>query len=55
MLSIWVVFFRTKRVSHCYQITYQHLERTLTQKEVNNIHQAIQESAVRELGVEGRF
>lgn len=46
---------KTKRVSHCYRITYQHLERTLTQKEVNSIHQAIEESAVRELGIEGRF
>ncbi|XP_066480478.1 phenylalanine--tRNA ligase, mitochondrial isoform X1 [Tiliqua scincoides] len=46
---------KTKRVSHCYRITYQHLERTLTQKEVNSIHQAIEESAARELGVEGRF
>ncbi|XP_061447179.1 phenylalanine--tRNA ligase, mitochondrial isoform X2 [Rhineura floridana] len=46
---------KTKRVSHCYQITYRHLERTLTQKEVSSIHHAIEESAVRELGVEGRF
>ncbi|KAL8182493.1 UNVERIFIED_CONTAM: hypothetical protein K2H54_057166 [Gekko kuhli] len=45
----------TKKVSHCYRITYRHLERTLVQKEVNRIHQAIEESVVRELGVEGRF
>ncbi|XP_044310746.1 phenylalanine--tRNA ligase, mitochondrial isoform X4 [Varanus komodoensis] len=46
---------KTKRVSHCYQITYRHLERTLTQNEVSSIHRAIQKSVVRELGVEGRF
>ncbi|XP_062986395.1 phenylalanine--tRNA ligase, mitochondrial [Elgaria multicarinata webbii] len=45
----------TKRVSHCYQITYRHLERTLTQKEVSNIHHTIEQSVVQELGVEGRF
>ncbi|XP_053103726.1 phenylalanine--tRNA ligase, mitochondrial isoform X3 [Hemicordylus capensis] len=46
---------KTKRVSHCYRITYRHLERTLTQKEVSSIHQSIEESTVQELGVEGRF
>ncbi|XP_003226906.1 phenylalanine--tRNA ligase, mitochondrial isoform X1 [Anolis carolinensis] len=46
---------KTKRVSHCYQITYRHLERTLTQKEVSSIHRAIEKSVVQELGVEGRF
>nr|XP_060630751.1 phenylalanine--tRNA ligase, mitochondrial [Anolis sagrei ordinatus]XP_060630752.1 phenylalanine--tRNA ligase, mitochondrial [Anolis sagrei ordinatus]XP_060630753.1 phenylalanine--tRNA ligase, mitochondrial [Anolis sagrei ordinatus]XP_060630754.1 phenylalanine--tRNA ligase, mitochondrial [Anolis sagrei ordinatus] len=46
---------KTKRVSHCYQITYRHLERTLTQKEVSSIHHAIEKSVVQELGVEGRF
>ncbi|XP_077209226.1 phenylalanine--tRNA ligase, mitochondrial isoform X3 [Paroedura picta] len=46
---------KTKRVSHCYRITYRHWEKTLVQKEVNRIHQAIEESVVQELGVEGRF
>ncbi|OBS71961.1 hypothetical protein A6R68_13462 [Neotoma lepida] len=46
---------RTHRTSHCYRITYRHMERTLSQKEVSNVHQAVQEAAVQLLGVEGRF
>nr|XP_028593644.1 phenylalanine--tRNA ligase, mitochondrial [Podarcis muralis]XP_028593645.1 phenylalanine--tRNA ligase, mitochondrial [Podarcis muralis] len=46
---------KTKRTSHCYEITYRHLEKTLTQKEVNCIHKSIEESVVQKLGVEGRF
>lgn len=46
---------KTHRTSHCYRITYRHMERTLSQKEVRHVHQAIQEAVVRLLGVEGRF
>ncbi|XP_015090172.2 phenylalanine--tRNA ligase, mitochondrial isoform X5 [Vicugna pacos] len=46
---------KTHRTSHCYRITYRHMERTLSQREVGRIHQAVQEAAVRLLGVEGRF
>ncbi|XP_058034106.1 phenylalanine--tRNA ligase, mitochondrial isoform X6 [Ahaetulla prasina] len=46
---------KTQKVSHCYKITYRHLEKTLTQKEITNIHQAIQKSVVQEFGVDGRF
>jgi len=51
----WFMFCRTKKLSHCYRIVYRHPERTLMQDEVHRVHQAIEESAVRELGVEGRF
>ncbi|XP_049571537.1 phenylalanine--tRNA ligase, mitochondrial isoform X5 [Orcinus orca] len=46
---------KTHRTSHCYRITYRHMERTMSQREVGRVHQAVQEAAVRLLGVEGRF
>ncbi|KAM8901729.1 phenylalanine--tRNA ligase, mitochondrial isoform 4-T8 [Lycaon pictus] len=46
---------KTHKTSHCYRITYRHMERTLSQREVGHIHQAVQEAAVQLLGVEGRF
>uniref|UniRef100_A0A8I6ANQ6 phenylalanine--tRNA ligase n=1 Tax=Rattus norvegicus TaxID=10116 RepID=A0A8I6ANQ6_RAT len=46
---------KTHRTSHCYRITYRHMERTLSQREVSSVHQAVQEAAVQLLGVEGRF
>ncbi|XP_004618916.1 phenylalanine--tRNA ligase, mitochondrial [Sorex araneus] len=46
---------RTHRTSHCYRITYRHMERTLTQQEAGRVHRALQEAAVRVLGVQGRF
>lgn len=50
-----LLFFRTHKTSHCYRITYRHMERTLSQREVRRIHQAVQEAAVQLLAVEGRF
>ncbi|KAM9307948.1 phenylalanine--tRNA ligase, mitochondrial [Gastrophryne carolinensis] len=46
---------KTQRVSHCYRIKYRHMERTLTQTEVSALHKKIGESAIEDLGVEGRF
>ncbi|XP_043920793.1 phenylalanine--tRNA ligase, mitochondrial [Protopterus annectens] len=46
---------KTKRISHCYRIMYRHMERTLSQDEVRIIHRTIENSAVKELRVEGRF
>ncbi|EHB06387.1 Phenylalanyl-tRNA synthetase, mitochondrial [Heterocephalus glaber] len=46
---------QTHRTSHCYRITYRHMERTLSQREVSHVHRDIQAAAVQQLGVEGRF
>ncbi|XP_028142194.2 probable phenylalanine--tRNA ligase, mitochondrial [Diabrotica virgifera virgifera] len=40
---------KTGKVSHCYRITYRHMEKTLTQEEVSVIHKSIAD-AVKELG-----
>lgn len=37
--------------SHCYRIVYRHMEKTLTQKEVNDIHKKIGEAATSSLKV----
>ncbi|XP_048376833.1 phenylalanine--tRNA ligase, mitochondrial isoform X3 [Stegostoma tigrinum] len=49
------MYQRTKKISHCYRVTYRHMERTLTQEEVCTIHRAIEKAAVEKMGVEGRF
>ncbi|CAL8402091.1 unnamed protein product [Gadus morhua 'NCC'] len=46
---------KTGRRSHCYRIVYRHMERTLTQQEVNRVHKEIESSVELELGVVGRY
>jgi len=41
----------SKQMSHCYRIVYRHMERTLTQAEVNVLHDKISEEAVTKLGI----
>lgn len=42
---------KTKKISHCYRIVYRHMEKTLTQDEVNVMHQKIEDAAKSKLGV----
>lgn len=53
--KLYFLCFRTQRQSRCYRIVYRHLERTLTQQEVRQVHEQIERSAETELGVQGRY
>lgn len=45
---------KTGRVSHCYRLVYRHMEKTLTQTEVNIVHKEIETLSSKQLGVEIR-
>ena len=49
-------FFHQKKKlqSHCYRIFYRHMEKTLTQEEVNAMHKDIEEASREQLKVEIR-
>lgn len=41
----------TKKTSHCYNIIYRHMERTLTKREANQIHDKIKAAITAKLNV----
>lgn len=45
---------KTNRRSHCYRITYRHMDKTFEKYEVNEIHNRIADAAATTLGVEIR-
>lgn len=45
---------KQKKWSYCFRIVYRHMERTLTQQEVNDIHKGIENAATEKLKVEIR-
>nr|CAD7456733.1 unnamed protein product [Timema tahoe] len=40
---------KTQRTSHCYKLVYRHMEKTLTQEEVNVMHRLIEQAVDKEL------
>jgi phenylalanyl-tRNA synthetase beta subunit len=42
---------KKQQTSHCYRIVYRHMEKTLTQEEVNVIHRQIEKAAALKLNV----
>lgn len=45
---------KKQRTSHCYRLTYRHLEKVLTKEEVNEVHDRISNEATETLGIELR-
>nr|XP_049604700.1 phenylalanine--tRNA ligase, mitochondrial isoform X2 [Syngnathus scovelli] len=46
---------KSGRRSLCFRVVYRHMERTLSQQEVNTVHRQIEHMAETQLGVEGRY
>ncbi|XP_001605577.1 probable phenylalanine--tRNA ligase, mitochondrial [Nasonia vitripennis] len=42
---------KTKKASHCYKIVYRHMEKVLSQEEVNQIHKQIEKAAAEQLNI----
>ena len=45
---------KTSRTSHCYRITYRHINKSLSQKEIESLHNEIRNQAALRLNVELR-
>jgi phenylalanyl-tRNA synthetase alpha chain len=45
---------KKKLTSHCYRLVYRHMEKTLTQDEVNSVHKEIENAAKEQLKVDIR-
>ncbi|GBG29786.1 Phenylalanine--tRNA ligase, mitochondrial [Hondaea fermentalgiana] len=45
---------KTQRVSNCFRITFRHMDRSLTNEEIDKIQEVIRESTANQLGVELR-
>ncbi|KAG8679172.1 MFS sugar transporter [Ceratobasidium sp. 394] len=45
---------KTNKTSLCYRVNYRSMERSLTNEEVNALHQSIEQRATNELGLEIR-
>jgi phenylalanyl-tRNA synthetase alpha chain len=45
---------KKKLTSHCYRLVYRHMEKTLTQDEVNSVHKEIESAAKEQLKVDIR-
>ena len=45
---------KKQRTSHCYRLVYRHMDKALSQEEVNEIHKQIEQQATETLQVEIR-
>lgn len=47
-------YAKQQKSSHCYRLTYRHMEKVMTQEEVNEVHKKISSEATNRLGVQIR-